>query len=128
MAEHIELGAAGEQVACRWLQERGFTLLHRNWRHGRDELDVVARHGAQLVVVEVKTRSSQRHGHPEEAVTPAKQRKLYRAATAYLETFALDLDLRFDILSVVLRPDGSHDVFHIPEAFYPTIEDEAIEE
>lgn len=128
MAEHLEVGATGEQLACRWLEANGFTLLHRNWRHGRDELDVVARQGAQLVVVEVKTRSSSRHGEPEMAVTPAKQRKLFRAAQGYLETFALDLDLRFDILSVILTPDGHSQVFHIPEAFYPTIDDEAIED
>ena len=128
MAEHNRLGQAGEQLACQWLEARGFALLHRNWRHGRDELDVVARQGDQLVVVEVKTRSTGRHGDPEEAVSPAKQRKLFRAAQAYLETFALDLDVRFDILSIVLGPEGRREVFHIPEAFYPTLEDEAFEE
>jgi putative endonuclease len=128
MAEHNKVGIRGEQLACQWLEDHGFTVLHRNWRHGRDELDVVARDGGQLVVVEVKTRSSDRHGDPEEAVTLAKQRKLYRAAQAYLETFAADLDLRFDILGVTFMPGGRCEFFHIREAFYPTIEDEAIEE
>ena len=129
MALHLDLGGAGEQVACHWLQERGFTLLHRNWRHGRDELELVMRHGKEVVVVEVKTRSSARHGDPEDAVGPVKQRKLVRAAEAYLEAFDLDLDLRFDIVSVVMDPaKPTHtEVFHIPEAFYPTADDEAIE-
>lgn len=130
MAGHIEMGEAGEQLACQWLQVRGFTLLHRNWRHGRDELDLVMRQGDELVVVEVKTRASARHGDPEEAVDRRKQRKLVRAAEAYLEAFDLDLDLRFDIVSVVMDPNDPQrtEVFHIPEAFYPTPEDEAIEE
>lgn len=128
MAEHNKVGLRGEQLACQWLETHGFSVLHRNWRHGRDELDVVAREGGQLVVVEVKTRSSNRHGMPEEAVGPAKRRKLVRAAQAYLETFALDLDLRFDILGVTITSGGRIEYFHIREAFYPTIEDEAIEE
>ena len=85
MALHLELGAAGEQLACQWLLANGYTILHRNWRHGRDELDIVAREGGELVVVEVKTRATGRHGEPEDAVSPAKRRKLMRAAAAYVE-------------------------------------------
>lgn len=130
MAEHIGLGARGEQLACQHLEGLGFTILHRNWRHERDELDIVARQGDELVVVEVKTRATLRHGDPEEAVGILKQRRLVRAAEAYADAFGLDLDTRFDIVSVVIDPHThtALEIFHIPEAFYPAPEDEAIEE
>ena len=127
MALHLELGAAGEQLACQWLLANGYTILHRNWRHGRDELDIVAQVGSELVVVEVKTRATGRHGDPEDAVSPAKRRKLMRAAAAYVETFDLHTDIRFDIISVVMEPGSPNEVFHIPEAFYPTPQDGTIE-
>jgi putative endonuclease len=128
MAQHHLTGAAGEQLACQHLVEQGYTLLHRNWRHGRGELDLVMRQANALVVVEVKTRSTSRHGDPEEAVDPRKQRELVRAAEAYVDLHGLDLDIRFDIVSVVIEATGRTEIFHIPEAFYPTPQDEAIEE
>ena len=128
MAHHQLTGATGEQLACQHLQGLGYDLLHRNWRHGRDELDLVMRHGGTLVVVEVKTRATSHHGEPEEAVDPPKQRKMVRAAEAYMELHDLDIDIRFDIVSIVLGTLGAPEIFHIPEAFYPTPQDEAIEE
>ena len=65
MATHLSTGKQGEQLACQWLEAKGFSILHRNWRHGRDEIDIVARDGEFLVVVEVKTRSTGRWGDPE---------------------------------------------------------------
>lgn len=120
MANRLDTGNAGEQLACQWLVDRGYTVLHRNWRHGHDELDIVARDGSYLVVVEVKTRSSDRWGDPEEAVDARKQAKLLRAA----EELALQLDdgseLRFDVISVTFAPDGPR-ILHIPDAFYPIL-------
>lgn len=123
----MDLGARGEQVACQWLLEHGYTLLHRNWRHGHAELDIVARQGHEVVVVEVKTRTTARHGDPEEAVGPAKRRKLMRAAAAYVERFDLHADIRFDIISVVIEPGAPIQILHIQEAFYPTPNDGTIE-
>ncbi|MBL7962650.1 MAG: YraN family protein [Flavobacteriales bacterium] len=120
---HLLTGAWGEQVACHHLEGRGYSILARNWRHGRDELDIVARLPNELVVVEVKTRSTDLYGHPEEAVGPAKRRKLLRAALAYLEAHDLDLDLRFDVISVTGTPRNA-EVFHIEEAFVPIPEDD----
>ena len=65
MADHNRTGEQGEQLACQWLEAKGFSILHRNWRHGRDEIDIVARDGDFLVVVEVKTRNTARWGDPE---------------------------------------------------------------
>lgn len=119
MAEHNRTGKKGEQLASRWLREHGFTILHRNWRHGRSEIDIVAREGDFLVVVEVKTRMSDRWGDPELAVGPAKRRQLIRAADELVRTFAEDLEVRFDLVSITHTPDGP-EILHIPNAFYPT--------
>ncbi|HEY0976219.1 MAG TPA: YraN family protein [Flavobacteriales bacterium] len=122
-APHLRTGAAGEDLACRWLEARGFQVLHRNWRHGRDELDIVAREGRFLVVVEVKTRTSDRWGDPEASVDPAKQRKLMRCAEEYLFNIPDDLELRFDVIGITHTPTGPQ-VLHIPNAFYPTIDEQ----
>lgn len=119
MAEHLRTGAQGEQLACQWLEANGFTIIHRNWRHGRDELDIVAREGRFLVVVEVKTLSSEQWKQPEQAVDKAKQRKLFRAAGALAHTVEEDLELRFDVISVTFAPEGPR-ILHLPDAFYPT--------
>ena len=122
--DHLRTGAQGEELACGWLTANGLTVLHRNWRHGRDEIDIVARDGRFLVVVEVKTRRSDRWGHPESAVDPAKQRKLMRAGEALVHSIPEDLELRFDVLSITLT-NGSPEFFHIPNAFYPTLDEQA---
>ena len=123
MAEHLRTGAAGEQLACQWLEGHGFTVLHRNWRHGRDEIDIVAREGRFLVVVEVKTLTSARWGDPEDAVDHRKQMKLMRAADGLIEQTPEDLELRFDVIAITHTPQGP-EIFHIPDAFYPTLDEQ----
>jgi putative endonuclease len=122
--EHLRTGATGEELAARWLENNGLEVLHRNWRHGRNEIDIVARDGRFLVVVEVKTRSSDRWGHPELAVDNAKQRKLMSAADALVHSIEEDLELRFDVLSITFT-DAGPEFFHIPNAFYPTLNEQA---
>ena len=123
MAEHLRTGAAGEQLACQWLLDHGFTLLHRNWRHGRDEIDIVAREGRFLVVVEVKTLTSSRWGDPEDAVDQRKRMKLMRAADGLIEQTEEDLELRFDVIAITHTPQGP-EILHIPDAFYPTLDEQ----
>ena len=79
-----QFGATGEQLAADWLVRHGYRLLARNWRSPLGELDIVCEQGEELVFVEVKARHGIRLGAPEEAVTPAKQRRLIRAAGSYL--------------------------------------------
>lgn len=120
MAEHNQTGTAGEELACAWLREHGFQILHRNWRHGRHEIDIVAREGRFLVVVEVKTRSSAHWGDPETAVGPAKRRNLLRAGAELAHLVPLDLELRYDVMSITHTSKGP-EILHIPDAFYPTL-------
>jgi putative endonuclease len=77
-------GARGEVLAADYLRRAGYTIIDMNWRCRRGELDIIARDGATLVFVEVRTRSSARLGSPEESVTPAKQRRLAELAATYL--------------------------------------------
>ena len=100
-------GNFGEEAAARHLAAKGFRLLARNWRKGSYELDLVCAERDTLVFVEVKTRGQGSLESPEEALPPAKQRSLLRAAQEYLqETGAWDAPCRFDLVSVALEGAG----------------------
>ncbi len=120
MAEHNVTGGLGEQLAQRYLEDLGYDILERNWRHGRHELDIVARQGPELVVVEVKTRSTEKHGQPLDAIKTGKRNKIFQAANAYMQHAGIELALRFDVISVIMHP-GKPYVHHIPDAFYPRV-------
>jgi putative endonuclease len=106
-----QLGDYGERLACRYLTDLGFTIVERNWRCARGEIDIVAVDGSCLVICEVKTRRSEAFGAPFEAVTPTKARRLRRLAGLWLAQATQDLrrgdDLRIDVISI-LRPTGGH--------------------
>ncbi|HQV75813.1 MAG: YraN family protein [Flavobacteriales bacterium] len=123
MAEHNEIGALGEQYACRFLEQLGYEILERNWRHVKDEIDLIATHEGQLIIVEVKTRSSAVHGEPEEAVKKGKRGKIIKATNAYILATGCSMNVRFDIVSVILHPAGKPYIHHIVDAFYPTLND-----
>ena len=117
-----EIGRAGEAVARKYLEQRGYRVLHINWRSGHYELDIVARRLEWLVVVEVKTRDRHRILEPEDAVDAAKIRRTVAAADAYVQTFDIDLPVRFDILSLIKHSDGSYRIEHIEDAFYAPVQ------
>lgn len=119
MGQTTETGRAGEQAAAEWLHASGFELLHRNWRSGRYELDIVARKGCTLHVVEVKTRRAGSLTLPEEAMTPAKFASLMKGAQAYLAENAIDLDVQFDLVAVEHSPEGIN-IRYIPDAVSPS--------
>ena len=73
MATHIDIGKAGEKLAEQYLAENDYTILHRNWRFGHDEIDIIATKHNMVHFVEVKYRSSNFHSHPEEAVKFVKE-------------------------------------------------------
>ncbi len=120
MAEHNRLGKEGENEAVQWLTEKGYRILHRNWRSGKKELDIVARHEGLLVVVEVKSRRNTVYGLPEEAVDMRKIRHIVASTDAYLRKFEIDLPVRFDVITVTGR-DDNRQITHIKDAFYPPI-------
>lgn len=98
-----EIGQRGEDAAVAYLERIGMSVVDRNWRDGRGELDIVALDGATLVVCEVKTRRGASHGTPEEAVSAAKQRRLTRLARSYIAANALEpCNVRFDVVSIAV--------------------------
>lgn len=120
MASHNELGIKGEDIAARYLEDDGYTILERNWRSGHKEIDLVARKEDQLIIIEVKTRSGTGFGDPEDAVTDKKIRRIVSAADAYLRHGNLELPVRFDIITIIDN-NGHIDIRHIEEAFFPPI-------
>jgi len=117
MAQHNDLGKAGEQRALQLLKTKGYTILETNWRNNKAEVDIIAIDKDELVIVEVKTRSTDYFGDPEEAVGPVKAKNLIRAAEAYIELHDMDIDVRFDIISIILK-NGKATIRHIEDAFY----------
>ena len=111
----IETGKNGEEQAVAFLKNAGYTILHQNWRFKHLEIDIVAQHNNELIIVEVKTRASDFFGTPESFVNKEKQRKLLKAAHGYIVTHNIDAEVRFDIVAVVTT---SNKVYHIENAFY----------
>ena len=109
MAEHNKLGQAGEDEAVQYLIDNNYIILHRNWRTGSKELDIVAKKEGEIVFVEVKTRSNEYFAKPEDAVTPKKIKNIMLAAHSYLNKYQVDLEPRFDIITVM----GQRNCFHI---------------
>lgn len=120
MADNHELGREGEERAREFLRTNGYEILETNWRCGSHEIDIIAKEGDTLVVVEVKTRRSSYFGEPEAAVNAKKRKIIVRAADAYINMHGLDLEVRFDIISLVMG-SGKCVINHIPDAFYPTL-------
>ena len=116
--ERRRLGQAGERLAEEQLVGGGYQILDRNWRDGRrGELDLIARDGDCLVIVEVRTRRGQRFGSAEESVTPRKQAQLQRLAEAYRAEAGWDGPLRIDVVAVSLSPQGELiEINHIQDA------------
>src|SRR5688572_21553969 len=103
MNENKVTGNKGEQRAIDFLKEQGHTILESNWQYQHVEIDIISLHQNILVVTEVKTRRSNFFGEPEEWVTRQKQRNLIKAAAAYLKKYDLDLEVRFDIISILIN-------------------------
>jgi len=122
MAKHNELGKKGELIARKFLETEGFEIIESNWRHEKDEIDIIAIDHDELVIVEVKTRSTNYFGDPSEAVGKAKEEFIIRAVEAYIEIHDLNMDIRFDIISIITNRNEEI-IEHIKDAFYPELPD-----
>jgi putative endonuclease len=113
------LGREGERMAEDYFREKGYQILARNYRSRLGEIDLIVRKNRLIVFVEVKTRSSDACGAPEEAVDGRKMRKLYQVASCFLKEHRLEgQDAQFDVLSVLISPSGkSPAVTHFEKAF-----------
>ncbi len=116
MADHNDTGQKGEELAASFLQEKGFVILEKNWRFKNLEADIIATIPGTLVIAEVKTRKSNYFGEPETFVNKQKQKNLIKAGHEYIQRANLDLEVRFDIVSIILG-DNQMKINHIEDAF-----------
>ena len=111
------LGQRGEEMATLYLQQQGYKILERNYRSRYGELDIICHKNGIIVFVEVKTRSSQRFGSPEEAITSTKIQHIKKVALIYLtgEKMAYQ-EIRFDVIAILMQDNKPH-LNHIEAAF-----------
>ena len=117
MALHNRLGRMGEELALGFLEAHGYAVLHRNWRNGHSEVDLIALRGGRLRFVEVKLRSSHRYGRPEQSIGEKKIAFILRAAEAYLDSHPNHTDFRIDVLAITLNKNGPPDFLLIEDVY-----------
>jgi putative endonuclease len=120
MAKHNVIGEKGEEIAKEHLLANGYKIKTCNWRYRKHEIDIIAEKNNLLVVVEVKTRTNEYFESPKEAVTKKKQKFIIHATQAYIEEFDLNLEVRFDVISVILKNNETK-IEHIEDAFQPSL-------
>lgn len=113
-----ETGRRAEQAVADLLVSRGFTIVARNARAGRLELDIIARRGDLLVVCEVRSRTDPRFGSPVETIDRRKIARVRRATAQWLRDNRPGTgQLRFDAAAVLFAPDGSYEIEYFEDAF-----------
>ena len=127
MAQHNDLGKLGEELAVDFLQKSGYEIVERNWTFQKAEIDIIAKTGDKLAVIEVKTRSTLDFGLPQDFVKPKKIQLLVKAVNEYIISKDLDVEVRFDIIAITaskstslpIQKDGkSFEIEHLIDAFY----------
>lgn len=117
MAIHNELGRLGEQLAKEYLLNKGFTVLTQNYRFEKAELDIICVKNNDIIFVEVKTRSSDYYASPIHAVHHKKQELLQEAAFHFITENKIELEPRFDIISIVIK-NNVPQIDHLEDAFW----------
>jgi len=118
MASDKVLGEKGEELATAHLRRHGYQVVHRNWIWNHKELDIVCKKDDLLIVVEVKARTNQAYERPQDAVTLKKQRHITEATQAYMDTYGLENEVRFDVISILFHQQQTQ-LEHIQDAFHP---------
>ncbi|SHG73704.1 YraN family protein [Winogradskyella jejuensis] len=117
MAQHNELGKKGEQLAVDFLIENNYSIVARNYRFEKAEVDIIAQKKDILAIVEVKTRSTTDFGNPQDFVKPKQIKNLVKAVDEYVTVNNLDVEVRFDIIAIV-KEKGDYKIEHLENAFY----------
>lgn len=117
MALHNELGKKGEELAAIWLLGKGYAILHRNWRWGTCEIDIIAKKGKFLYFIEVKARNYSAYGHPEDKVNREKFRHLQRAANGYLIINPGNPWIEYQILAITFFENKETEYFLIEDVY-----------
>lgn len=110
-------GMRGEDLACSFLEQKGYQLVARNYRVLGGEIDLVMRESSLLVFIEVKARNSNAYGYPEESVTRHKQDRMGRAARHFLSRVTTEMSYRFDIIAIEHLDSDTPAITHIENFF-----------
>jgi putative endonuclease len=116
MADHNELGKKGEQLAINFLIKNNYKILEKNYRYLKAEVDIIAQKESVLAVIEVKTRSTDYFGNPQDFVNPKKIKLLLSAIDNYVVEKNLDIDVRFDIIAIITNKKETK-IEHLKDAF-----------
>jgi len=117
MAKHNELGELGEELAVEELEKNGYEIVERNWRFKKAEIDIIARKNNVLAIVEVKTRSSDYFGDPQDFVNSKKIKMLVEAVDEYVNSKDLEVEVRFDIMAIIIN-ENKLTIEHLEDAFF----------
>lgn len=109
-------GRRGEAIAAAHLQAKGYRILAQNYKRQNAEIDIIAQQGETVVFVEVKSRTTNDFGYPEEAVGIAKRERIKRAAEYFIAEQEWHGDIRFDIIAVTWS--ALPEIVHFEDAFY----------
>jgi putative endonuclease len=118
MADHNDFGKLAEELAESFLVEKNYKILAKNYRYLKAEIDIIAQFENQIVIVEVKARATDAFMLPQEAINKKKIRLIVSAANEFLETNNIELETRFDVISVLPSKKGKLEITHIENAFY----------
>jgi putative endonuclease len=116
-----KIGRNAERVAAGYLKARGYRIWKCNWRWGKKELDLVALHRNELVIVEVKSRIENAVNDPSVVIDQIKERNIVLAAEAFIRLHGCSRPTRFDVIAVIYRNSGM-EIEHLENAFYPRVE------
>jgi len=118
ITHHVKLGKKGEQIAAQFLKSKRISIRELNFRCSLGEIDIIAEQADVIIFIEVKTRSSENYGLPEEAVNYAKQQRLIQLAMHYLQKEGMeDRSCRFDVISILMKNNKPEKIEHIVDAF-----------
>jgi len=118
LSNNHDLGKKGEKIAARYLQGVGYEILEKNWRFSRAEIDLIVKDGEVLVFVEVKTRTNVYYGRPEEFINERKRQLIEDAASQYMVKSGHEWEIRYDVISVLLKKDGAEEIEHFKDAWF----------
>lgn len=106
MSQHNEVGKIGEDLARKYLEQKGYSIIEQNYKTKYSEIDLVAKYKGELVFVEVRTKIGENFGTPEDTLTPKKLNKMRFGATSYSAFVKWSGPIKVDAICIVLKPNN----------------------
>jgi putative endonuclease len=117
MARHNDTGKTGESLALIWFEEKGYLIMHKNWRHKNLEVDIIASKNNMLHFIEVKATTTLRYGHPEDKISEKKIKNLINASEEFLFQNPQWQRIQFDVLSITMLKDKPIEYYLIEDIY-----------